>query len=88
MPVYEAIDITLDIIFKMSKLSTIGSIRSQRQQQLKIIVNDIPFYCCDKIYALTDGMATESSLGVILAHHFMLKLEQELDRFSTCDPLI
>ena len=83
VPIYEAIDVTLDVTFKTSKPSNIGYTRSQLKQLLKTAVYEIPFRLRDKIYMQTDGMAMGSLLGQTLADLFMSNFEQKLNRFST-----
>ncbi|CAF5034961.1 unnamed protein product, partial [Rotaria sp. Silwood1] len=87
VPVHEAIEITLDLLFKTPKSSNITYTRSQFKELLKIAVCDIPFRFLDKTYTQIDGVAMGSPLGPILADLFMSNLEQKLNRFSTNKPL-
>ena len=83
VPVHEAIEITLDTLFKTSKSANIVYTRSQFKELLKMAVCDIPFRFRDKIYTQIDGVEMGSPLGPILADLFMSNLEQKLNRFST-----
>jgi hypothetical protein len=87
VPVKEAIEITLDMLFKTSKPPNIPYTRSQFEKLLKIAVCDIPFRFFDKTFTQIDGVAMGSPLGPILADLFMSNLEQKLNKFSTNKPL-
>ena len=83
VPVHEAVEITLDTLFKTSKSPNIVYTRSQFKELSKITVCDIPFRFRDKLYTQTDDVAIGSPLRHILADLFMSNLEQKLNRFST-----
>ncbi|CAF3764573.1 unnamed protein product [Rotaria sp. Silwood1] len=87
VPVHEAIEITLDMIFKKSSSPPIPFNRSQFKQLLEYAVCNVPFRFLDKIFLQIDGVAMGSPLGPILADLFMSNLEQKLNKFSTNKPL-
>jgi hypothetical protein len=88
VPVHEAIEITLDMLFKRSNPPNIPFTRPQLKNLLEMSVTDIPFRFLDKLYIQVDGVAMGSPLGPILADLFMSNLELKLNRFSTNKPLI
>ncbi|CAF0930575.1 unnamed protein product [Didymodactylos carnosus] len=88
VPVHEAIEITLDMLFKRPTPPPIPFTRSQLKRLLKIAVCDIPFRFLDKIYIQVDGVATGSPSEPILADLFMYNIEYKLNKFSTNKPLV
>ncbi|CAF3227047.1 unnamed protein product [Rotaria sp. Silwood2] len=88
VPVYEAIEVTLDMLFKNSDSPPIPFHRSQLNKLLEYAVCNIPFRVLDKTFVQVDGEAMGSPLDPILADLFMANLEQKLIRFSTNKPLI
>ena len=88
VPVNEAIEITLDMLFKRSNQLDIPFTRLQFKQLLEMAVTNIPFRFLNKLYIQVDGVAMGSPLGPILADLFMSNLEQKLNRFSVNKPLI
>jgi hypothetical protein len=88
VPVNEAIEITLDMLYKRSIPPDIPFTRIQLKQLLEMAVCNIPFRFIDKIYIQIDGVAMGSPLGPLLADLFMSNLELKLNRFSTNKPQI
>ena len=88
VPVQEAINITLDMIFKRPSPAPIPFDRTQLKQLLEISVCNIPFRFLNDTYVQCDGVAMGSPLGPILADIFMSNLEIKLNRFSTNKPTI
>ncbi|CAF1534998.1 unnamed protein product, partial [Didymodactylos carnosus] len=88
VPVHEAIEITLDMLFKRPTPPPRPFTRPQLKRLLEIAVCDIPFRFLDKIYIQIDGVAMGSPLGPILADLFMSNIEQKLNKFSANKPLV
>ena len=88
VPVTEAIEITLDMLFKGSKSTKIPFSRTQMKQLLEHAVCNVPFRFLDKTYIQVNGVAIGSPLGPILADLFMSKIEEKLNRFSTNKPIM
>ncbi|CAF3362230.1 unnamed protein product [Rotaria sp. Silwood2] len=88
VPVNEAIEVTLDMLFKRSNPAPIPFTREQFKELLEIAVCNVPFRFHDKIYIQNDGVAMGSPLGPVLADLFMTHLEQRLNKFSTNKPSI
>ena len=84
--VHEAINITLDMIFKRASSPSITFNRSQRKELLELAVCNVPFRFLHKNCLQWDGIAVGSPLGPILAHIFMSNLEIKLNEFSTNKP--
>ncbi|CAF1481526.1 unnamed protein product, partial [Rotaria sordida] len=78
VPVHEAINITLDMLYKRSSPPPIPFNRSQMKQMLEIAVINIPFRFLQKTYIQSDGVAMGSPLGPILADIFISHLEKKL----------
>ena len=81
VPVKEAIEIALDLVYKSKKSDTLLS-RQQIKQFLQLAVCDIPFRFMDKLYVQQDGVAMGNPLAPILADLFMIKMEEKLKRFT------
>ena len=88
VPVNEAIEITLDTLYKRENPPPIPFNRAQLKTLLEMSVCHIPFRFLDKVYIQTDGVAMGSPLGPILADLFMSKLEAKLNRFSKNKPIL
>ena len=88
VPVNEAIEITLDTLYKRDNPPPILFNRTQLKTLLQMSVCHIPFRFLDKVYIQTDGVAMGSPLGPILADLFMSKLETKLNRFSKNRPIL
>ena len=84
--VHEAIEMTLDMLFKRSIPPPIPFIRQQLKQLLEMVVCNIPFRFLDNTYIQINGVTMGSPLGPILADLFTSNLEQKLTRFSTNKP--
>ena len=92
VPVKEAIDIALDLLYKDKKKDNsavnVPINRTQMKHLLELAVCNIPFRFLDKYYVQCDGVAMGSPLAPILADLFMSKLEEKLNKFSTNKPII
>ena len=82
IPLQEAIDITLDKLFKDStKVHNFS--RRQLNKLLKLVLKENHFLFNGKIYNQIDGVAMGSSLGPILANIFMSHFEKNaLSQFT------
>ncbi|CAF3418116.1 unnamed protein product [Rotaria sp. Silwood2] len=78
VPVNEAINVTLDMLYKRSSPPPIPFYRSQLQELLEIAVCNTPFRFLQKTYIQCDGVAMGSPLGPILADIFITNLENKL----------
>ena len=83
VPVHEAIEITLDMLFKNPNSPSIPFNRSQFKQLLEHAVCNVPFRFLDRKFVRIDGVAIGSPLGPILADLFMSNLEQKLNSLPT-----
>jgi len=88
VPVNEAIEITLDMLYKRPNPPNISFTCIHLKHLLEIAVCNIPFRFIDKLYIQIDGVAMGSPLGPLLADIFMSNLELKLNRFSTNKPQI
>ena len=88
VPVYEAIDATLDHMFKPSKRIDLPFNRDQMKKLLEMSVCNAPFRFQDRNFRQIDGVAMGSPLAPILADLWMQKMERKLNRFSTNKPNI
>ena len=88
VPVNEAIEITLDMLFKRPSPPPILFNREQLRRLLEIAVCNTPFRFLDRTFLQCDGVAMGSPLGPILADVFMSNLEKRLNRFTTNKPII
>ena len=88
VPVKEAIDITLDLLFKKGSPASIPFNRDQLKHLLELAVCNIPFRFLDETYIQKDGVAMGSPLGPILADIFMSNLEKKLNKFSSNKPAL
>ncbi|CAF3042390.1 unnamed protein product [Rotaria socialis] len=89
VPVEEAINVTLDFIFKLKqKNANIPFSREQMKKLLELSVRDAPFRFQNKIYKQIDGVAMGSPLTPILANLWLQKIEQKLNKFSKNRPVI
>ncbi|CAF3225361.1 unnamed protein product [Rotaria socialis] len=89
VPVEEAINVTLDFIFKLKqKNANIPFSREQMKKLLELSVRDAPFRFQNKIYKQIDGVAMGSPLAPILANLWLQKIEQKLNKFSKNRPVI
>jgi len=79
VPVYEAIDITLDMLFKRSSPPLIPFNISQLKL-LEFAVCNVPFQFLHKNYVQCNGIAMGSPLGPILADIFISNLEIKLNK--------
>ena len=81
--VHEAIDVTLNTLFKRASSPLIPFNRSQLKELFELVVCNVPLRFLHKNYVQCDGVAMDSSLGPILADIFMSNLEIKLNKFST-----
>ncbi|CAM4855531.1 unnamed protein product [Rotaria socialis] len=91
IPVHEAIEETLDILFKKEKnkgATIIPFNRTQFKKLLEFAVCEVPFRFLNNTYIQQDGVAMGSPLAPILADIFISKLELKLNKFSINKPLI
>ncbi|CAF2145990.1 unnamed protein product [Rotaria magnacalcarata] len=91
IPVHEAIEETLDILFKKEKnkgATIIPFNRTQFKKLLELAVCEVPFRFLNNTYIQQDGVAMGSPLAPILADIFISKLELKLNKFSINKPLI
>ncbi|CAF1179846.1 unnamed protein product [Adineta steineri] len=88
VPVKEAIEITLNYIYKPTKLIDVPFSRDQMEKLLYLSITDAPFRFQNKIYKQIDGVAMGNPLAPIIADLWMQKMEDKLNRFSTNKPLI
>ncbi|CAF3033919.1 unnamed protein product [Rotaria sp. Silwood2] len=88
VPVEEAIEITLDYMYKPTKLIDIPFNREQLKTLLNLAIRDAPFRFQNRIYKQIDGVAMGNPLAPIIADLWMQKMEQKLNRFSTNKPMI
>ncbi|CAF2071453.1 unnamed protein product [Rotaria magnacalcarata] len=89
VPVEEAINVTLEFIFKSKqKNANIPFSREQMKKLLELSVRDAPFRFQNKIYKQIDGVAMGSPLAAILANLWLQRIEQKLNRFSKNRPII
>jgi sugar-specific transcriptional regulator TrmB len=88
VPVEEAIDVTLDFIFKPTKSIDVPFDRDQLKTLLNLSIRDAPFRFQNKIYKQIDGVAMGNPLAPIIADLWMQKIEQKLTKFSTNKPTI
>ncbi|CAF3431518.1 unnamed protein product [Rotaria socialis] len=86
VPVNEAINLTLDMLYKRSSSPPIPFNRSRLKQLLELAVSNTPFRFLQKTYIQCDGVAMGSPLGPILADIFVTNLETKLNKFSTNKP--
>jgi sugar-specific transcriptional regulator TrmB len=88
VPVEEAIEITLDFIYKPKKVIDVPFNREQLNTLLNLSIRDAPFRFQNKIYKQVDGVAMGNPLAPIIADLWMQKMEEKLNRFSTNKPMI
>ncbi|CAF4823311.1 unnamed protein product, partial [Rotaria socialis] len=82
VPVKEAIELALDIIYKRPNKPDKLLTRKQTQQLLHHAVCDVSFRFMDKTYIQKDGVAMGNAIAPILADLFMIKMEEKLNRFT------
>jgi hypothetical protein len=88
VPVKEAIEITLDYMYKLRKLIDVPFNRVQMKTLLNLSVTNAPFRFHNKIYKQIDGVAMGNPLAPIIADLWMQKMEEKLNRFSTNRPIV
>ncbi|CAF2140345.1 unnamed protein product [Rotaria magnacalcarata] len=88
VPVKEAIELALDLIYKRPNKPDTLLTRQQTQQLLHQAVCDVPFRFMDRTYIQKDGVAMGNALAPILANLFMVKMEEKLNRFTKNKPKI
>ena len=88
VPVEEAIEITLDFMYKTKKVIDVPFNREQLKTLLNLSIRDAPFRFQNKVYKQVDGVAMGNPLAPIIADLWMQKIEEKLNRFSTNKPMI
>ncbi|CAF1389693.1 unnamed protein product [Adineta ricciae] len=88
VPVKEAIEITLDYMYKPRKLTNVPFNREQMKKLLYLSVTDAPFRFQNKIYKQIDGVAMGNPLAPIIADLWMQKMEEKLNRFRKNKPIV
>ena len=88
VPVEEAINVTLDYMFKPTKVIDVPFDRNQMKKLLKLSIRDAPFRLHDKVYKQIDGIAMGNPLVPIMADLWMEEMEQKLQKFSKNKPTI
>jgi hypothetical protein len=88
VPVKEAIEITLDYMYKPRKIIDIPFDREQMKVLLELSIIDAPFRFQNKIYRQIDGVAMGNPLAPIIADLWMQKMEEKLNRFRTNRPIV
>ena len=86
--VEEAIETTLNYIYKPTKLVDVPFDKERMRILLNLSIRDAPFRFQNKIYKQIDGVAMGNPLAPILADLWMRKIEEKLNRFSTNEPLV
>ncbi|CAF1429439.1 unnamed protein product [Rotaria sordida] len=87
-PVEEAIETTLNYIYKPTKLIDVPFNKEQMRILLNLSIRDAPFRFQSKIDKQIDGVAMGNPLAPIIADLWMQKMEEKLNRFSTNKPMI
>ncbi|CAF2854046.1 unnamed protein product [Rotaria sp. Silwood2] len=88
VPVNEAIEITLDYMYKPRKLIDVPLNRDQMKILLNLSVTNSPFRFHNKIYKQIDGVAMGNPLAPIIADLWMQKMEEKLNKFRTNRPIV
>ena len=88
VPVEEAIETTLNYIYKPTKLVDVPFDKEQMRMLLNLLVRDAPFRFQNNIYKQIDGVAMGNPLVPTLADLWMQKIEEKLNRFNTNKPLV
>ena len=88
VPVEEAIETTLNYIYKATKSIGVSFDKEQMRAVLNLSIRDAPFRFQNNIYKQIDGVATGNPLAPILADLWMQKIEEKLNRFSTNKPIV
>jgi len=88
VPVEEAIEVTLNYMYKPKKVIDVPFNRDQMRTLLNLSIRDAPFRFQNKIFKQTDGVAMGNPLAPIIADLWMQKIEEKLNKFSTNKPTI
>lgn len=88
VPVEEAIEVTLNYMYKPTKLINVPFDREQMKVLLNLSIRNATFRFQNKIYRQIDGVAMGNPLAPIIADLWMQKIEEKLNRFSTNKPMI
>ena len=88
VPVEEAINVTLDYMFKPSKVIDVLFDRNQMKKLLELSIRDAPFRPHGKVYKQIDEIAIGNPLAPIMADLWIEKMEQKLKKFSKNKPTI
>ena len=88
VPVLEAIETALDLLYKNEKKPNCPYDRSQFKKLLEFSCINVPFRFHNDNYIQIDGVAMGSRIAPMLADIFMSKLEEKLYRFTINKPRI
>ena len=86
VPAEEAIETTLNYIYKPTKLANVPFDKEQMRILLYLSIKDAPFRSQNKIYKQIDGVAMGNPLTPILVDLWMQKIEEKLNRLSANKP--
>ena len=88
VPVEKAINVTLDYMFKPTKLINVPFNRNQMKILLELSICNASFRFQDKMYKQIDGIAMSNPLALIIADLWMQKMGQKLNKFDKNKPTI
>ena len=88
VPVNEAINVTIDYMYKPNKLINVPFNRSQMKKLLELSACDAPFGFQNKLFKQVDVVAMGNPLAPVLADLRLQEIEQKLNKFSTNKPII
>jgi hypothetical protein len=86
IPVSEAIETALDLLYKEGTKPDCPYDRTQFKKLLELSSLNVPFRFLEENYVQQDGVAMGSPIAPILADIFISKLEEKLNRFTTNKP--
>ena len=84
--VEEAIETTLNYIYRPTKLVNVLFDKEQMRILLNLSVRDAPFRFQNKMQKQIDGVAMGNPLAPVLTDLWMQKIEEKLNRFSVNKP--
>ena len=82
IPVEEAINVTLDYMFKSTKLINFPFNRNQMKRLLELSICNVPFRFQNKMYRQIDRVAMGNPLVPIIADLWRQRKEQKLNKLS------
>ena len=88
VPVEEAIEITLNYIYKPTKLVDVPFDKEQTRTLLNLSIRNAPFRFQNNIHKQIDGVTMDNPLVPILADLWIQMIEENLNRFSTNKQLV